>query len=153
MVLEINRNLRSETLQHNHTHCTANIGFTEEELEQFSWGTRGFFEQIPANGDGYECYGENCYGRPEVIQALQYVCNEWVKKYPRPRIGIGDISTAEGPTPGHSSHDKGLDVDIALVANTDAEIGLTCRANASKFHVNIIWYIGEELLSNYKTLN
>lgn len=127
MVLEINRNLRSETLQHNHTHCTANIGFTEEELEQFSWGTRGFFEQMPANGDGYECYGENCYGRPEVIQALQYVCNEWVKKYPRPRIGIGDISTAEGPTPGHSSHDKGLDVDIALVANTDAEIGLTWR--------------------------
>ncbi|AFZ05212.1 Peptidoglycan-binding domain 1 protein [Oscillatoria nigro-viridis PCC 7112] len=126
MVLEINRNLRSETLQHNHTHCTANIGFTEEELEQFSWGTRGFFEQMPAKGDGYECYGDNCYGRPEVIQALKYVCNEWVKKYPKPRIGIGDISTAEGATPGHSSHDNGLDVDIALVANTDEEIPLTC---------------------------
>jgi hypothetical protein len=27
------------------------------------------------------------------------------------------------------------------------------RANASKFHVNIIWYSGEELLSNYKTFN
>ena len=27
------------------------------------------------------------------------------------------------------------------------------RANASKFHVNRIWYIGEELLSNYKTFN
>ncbi|MEG4329964.1 penicillin-insensitive murein endopeptidase, partial [Microcoleus sp. herbarium5] len=79
----------------------------------------------PANGDGYECYGDNCYGRPEVIQAIKYVCNEWVKKYPIPRIGIGDISTAEGPTPGHSSHDKGLDVDIALVANTDEEIPLT----------------------------
>jgi peptidoglycan hydrolase-like protein with peptidoglycan-binding domain len=62
-----------------------------------------------------------------VIQALKYVCNEWVKKYPKPRIGIGDISTAEGPTPGHSSHDKGLDVDISLVANSDAEIGLTWR--------------------------
>ncbi|MEG4350233.1 hypothetical protein QUA74_10875 [Microcoleus sp. LAD1_D3] len=27
------------------------------------------------------------------------------------------------------------------------------RANASKFHVNRIWYLGEELLSNYKTFN
>jgi hypothetical protein len=62
MVLEINRSSRSETLQHNHTHCTANIGFTAEELEQFSWGTRGLFEQMPANGDGYECYGDHCYG-------------------------------------------------------------------------------------------
>jgi|GEM_PF-379875 len=128
MVLEINRSSRSETLQHNHTHCTANIGFTAEELEQFSWGTRGLFEQMPANGDGYECYGDHCYGRPEVIQALKYVCNEWVKRYPKPRIGIGDISTAEGPTPGHSSHQHGLDVDISLVAKTDAEIGLTWRA-------------------------
>ncbi|MEG4324732.1 peptidoglycan-binding protein, partial [Microcoleus sp. herbarium5] len=64
MVLEFNRNLRSKTLQHNHTHCTAHIGFTAEEIEQFSWGTRGFFEPMPANGDGYECYGDNCYGRP-----------------------------------------------------------------------------------------
>ena len=29
-----------------------------------------------------------------------------------------------------------------------------CRmANASKLYVNIIWYIGEELLSTYKTFN
>ena len=27
------------------------------------------------------------------------------------------------------------------------------RANASKFNINRIWYIGEELLSNYKTFN
>jgi internalin A len=27
------------------------------------------------------------------------------------------------------------------------------RANASKLYVNIIWYIGEELLSTYKTFN
>jgi peptidoglycan hydrolase-like protein with peptidoglycan-binding domain len=129
MVLEINRNLRSETFQHNHTHCTANIGFTEEEIEQFSSGTRSIFEQIPASGIGYDCYGpaENRYAHPQVIEAIKYVCNEWAKRYPRPRIGIGDISTAEGLTPGHSAHQQGLDVDIALVANTDEEIGLTWR--------------------------
>lgn len=127
MVLEINRTLRSENLHHDHTHCAANIGFTEAEIEQFSWGTRGLFEQLPASGVGYECYDrvEHRYGRPETIEALKYVCNEWAKRYPRPRIGIGDISTAEGPTPGHSSHQHGIDVDIALVANTDAEIPLT----------------------------
>lgn len=128
MVLEINRK-RSETFQHNHTHCTANIGFTEEEIEQFSSGTRSIFEQIPASGIGYDCYGpaENRYGHPQVIEAIKYVCNEWAKRYPRPRIGIGDISTVEGPTLGHSAHQQGLDVDIALVANTDEEIGLTWR--------------------------
>lgn len=129
MVLEINRNLRSKTLHHDHTACTAPIGFTAEEIEQFSWGTRGLFEQMPASGVGYECYGlpDKCYGHSNVLQAVQYICTEWAKLYPNgPRIGIGNISLPDGgPMPPHSTHQHGLDVDIAPVANTDEEIPLT----------------------------
>ncbi|SKB13672.1 Carboxypeptidase (modular protein) [Planktothrix sp. PCC 11201] len=83
-----------------------------------------------ASGAGYERYAqypEKCYGRPEVLQALKYICVEWEKRYPQgPRVSIGNISLANGgPMPPHSSHQHGLDVDIAPVANTNEEIGLT----------------------------
>jgi hypothetical protein len=56
---------------------------------------------------------------------------------------------------------KKAEIDVAVArakfgATVEQEdYGLTkqSRANASKFHVNRIWYIGEELLSNYKTFN
>lgn len=129
MVLEISRNLRSESLHHDHTACTAPIGFTPEEIEQFTWGSRGLFEQMPFSGDGYECYGlrDKCYGHSQVLQALKQICAEWVKRCPNgPRIGIGNISLPDGgPMPPHSTHQHGLDVDIAPVANTNEEIPLT----------------------------
>lgn len=128
MVLEISPNHRSETSEHDHTACTAPIGFTAEELEQLSWGSRGIFQQMPASGEGYECYGhpDKCYGHSEVIQAIKHICNEWAKLYPKPRIGIGNISLPNGGLmEPHSSHQHGLDVDIAPVANTDEEIPLT----------------------------
>ncbi|EAW37817.1 penicillin-insensitive murein endopeptidase [Lyngbya sp. PCC 8106] len=128
MVLEINPNHRSETSEHDHTACTAPIGFTAEELEQLSWGSRGIFQQMPASGEGYECYGyrDKCYGHSEVIQAIISICSEWAKLYKKPRIGIGNISlTNGGPMEPHSSHQHGLDVDIAPIANTEEEIPLT----------------------------
>lgn len=132
MVLEINLDLHSEDLEHEDVSCIADIGFTEEEIEQFSWGMRGLFEQLPASGVGYRRYAQyphKCYGRPEVIQTLQYIGTEWSKKYPNgPRIGIGNISLqGGGPMPPHRTHQHGLDVDIALVANTNEEIGLTWK--------------------------
>lgn len=115
-----------------HSHkvpCLADIGFTEDELEQFSWGIRGLYEQLPREGPGYDCYepGENRYGLPEVIQTIKYVCAEWSKLYPNgPRVGIGDISyQGGGYMPPHQSHQRGIDVDVALVASTNEEIGLT----------------------------
>lgn len=129
MVLDINPNHRHDSSPHDHTACTAPIGFTAEEIEQFSWGTRGLFEQMPASGVGYERYAEypeKCYGRPEVIQAIISICSEWAKLYPKPRIGVGNISLPSGgPMPPHSSHQHGLDVDLAPVANNDEEIPLT----------------------------
>ncbi|HEY9852945.1 MAG TPA: penicillin-insensitive murein endopeptidase [Leptolyngbyaceae cyanobacterium] len=132
MVLEITPHLHSEDLEHDDVSCIADIGFTEEEIEQFSWGMRGLFEQLPASGVGYRRYAQyphKCYGRPEVIQTLQYIGTEWSKKYPNgPRIGIGNISLqGGGPMHPHKTHQHGLDVDIALVANTNEEIGLTWK--------------------------
>lgn len=109
--------------------CTADIGLTEEELEQFSWGTRGIFALFPDAGPGFDCYGlpMKRHGRPEVLQALEHVCTEWKKTFPNgPRIGIGNISFASGgPMPPHTSHQQGVDVDLSPVANTDEEIPLT----------------------------
>lgn len=111
------------------TPCMADIGFTDEEIERFTWGIRGLYEQLPPSGPGYECYEppSNVYGLPEVIQAIKYVCEEWNKLYPKgPRVGIGDISyQGGGYMPPHQSHQHGIDVDVALVANTNEEIGLT----------------------------
>jgi peptidoglycan hydrolase-like protein with peptidoglycan-binding domain len=112
--------------------CGANVGLTEEEVEAFSWGTRGIFEQMPQSGSGFDCYSKpgDRYGLPEVIQVLKYVCTEWGKLYASgPRVGIGDISYPNGgPMPPHASHDHGVDIDIALVASTNEEIALTWDA-------------------------
>ena len=109
--------------------CTADIGLTDEEIEQSSWGTRGIFEAMPSAGLGFECYGilEKRFGRLEVIQALKHVCSQWANAFPNgPRIGIGNISLAEGgPMPPHSSHQQGVDVDLAPIASTEEEIPLT----------------------------
>jgi peptidoglycan hydrolase-like protein with peptidoglycan-binding domain len=109
--------------------CTADIGLTEEEIEQFSWGTRGVFELFPDAGPGFDCYGrqEKRHGRSEVLQALKHVCTEWAKNFPNgPRIGIGNISFASGgPMPPHTSHQQGVDVDLAPVANNEEELPLT----------------------------
>jgi peptidoglycan hydrolase-like protein with peptidoglycan-binding domain len=109
--------------------CTADVGLTDEEIESFTWGFRGVFEQMPQSGSGFDCYSGSGdrYGLPEVIQVLKHVCTEWEKLYrDGPRVGIGDISYPNGgPMPPHSSHQHGVDVDIALVASTNEEIGLT----------------------------
>jgi len=109
--------------------CTADIGLTEEEIEQSSWGTRGSFEQMLASGSGFECYGplEKRYGRSEVVQAIKHVCTEWAKAFPnRPRIGVGNMSFARGGLmPPHVSHQQGTDVDLAPIASTEEEIALT----------------------------
>lgn len=109
--------------------CTADIGLTESEVEQFDWGMRGIFEQMPGAGSGFECYGpvEKRYGLPEVVQTLKYICAEWAKAYPGgPRLGIGNISYQNGgPMPPHVSHQKGIDVDLAPIASSNEEIPLT----------------------------
>lgn len=132
MLSEANPIQHSEALVQDDIHCSADIGFTEEEIEQFKVRTRGLFQQLPASGAGYNCYGQvhKRYGHPKVIQALQYTANEWAKRYPNgPHIGIGNISLqGGGPMAPHSSHQHGLDVDISPVASSNEEIPLTWQA-------------------------
>lgn len=126
---EISSSPRTRSEHRHKTPCLADVGFTEAEIEQFSWGIRGLYEQLPQQGPGYDCYEppENRYGLPEVIQVIKYVCTEWNQRYPNgPRVGIGDISyQGGGYMPPHQSHQRGIDVDVALVASTPEEIGLT----------------------------
>ncbi|MGD1699089.1 penicillin-insensitive murein endopeptidase [Dapis sp. BLCC M229] len=115
--------------EHDHNEsCIADIGLTEAEIDGLNWAPRGGFQQMPYSGKGFECYGPRykCYGRPEVIETLLQVCAEWAEKFPNgPRIGIGNISlSGGGPMPPHSSHQRGLDVDLAPVASTADEIPL-----------------------------
>jgi len=109
--------------------CTVDIGLLEVEIEQIDSSPRGRFEQMSASGSGFSCYGpeHKRYGRSELIQAIKFVCAEWAKAFPNgPRIGVGNISLAGGgPMHPHTSHQKGLDVDLAPIASTQEEIGLT----------------------------
>lgn len=123
--------LESEVLEQDDVFCSADIGVTEEEIEQINVRTRGLFQQLPKNGVGYTCYGKDDkrYGHPKVIEALQHIANGWATRYPDgPRLRIGNISLqGGGPMHPHVSHQKGLDVDIALVASTNEEVGMTWR--------------------------
>ncbi len=109
--------------------CTADIGATEDELEIAKLGTRSLFVQMPESGPGFVCYGpvHKRYGRSEVVQAIQHICKSWQQAYPNgPRLRVGNISLQEGGfMEPHTSHQKGVDVDIAPIANDNAEIPLT----------------------------
>ncbi|MGC1306583.1 MAG: penicillin-insensitive murein endopeptidase [Phormidesmis sp.] len=112
--------------------CSAEIGVTIEELSIQSVGKRSLFTQMPDEGTGYYCYGplEKRYGLPEVVRAIAHICNQWQQVYPQgPRIGIGNISLQGGGfVPPHKSHQKGIDVDLRLVANINKEGGMTWRS-------------------------
>lgn len=109
--------------------CTADIGATEDELELAKQGTRSLFVQMPKSGTGFVCYGpvNKRYGRSEVVRTIQHICNLWQQAHPDgPRLRIGNISLQSGGfMEPHTSHQKGVDVDIAPVASSNEEIPLT----------------------------
>jgi peptidoglycan hydrolase-like protein with peptidoglycan-binding domain len=109
--------------------CTADMGVTEAELEIAQLGRRSLFVQMPESGPGFVCYGpvHKRYGRSEVVRALQHISKLWQQAYPNgPRLQVGNISLQEGGfMEPHTSHQKGVDVDIAPIANDTAEIPLT----------------------------
>lgn len=109
--------------------CTADIGLTDQELELEEQGSRALFQQMPAAGTGFVCYGpiHKRFGKPEVVRTIQHICKLWQQKFPDgPRLRIGNISLqGGGPVPPHKSHQKGVDVDIAPIASTTEEIAIT----------------------------
>lgn len=124
------RSLAAERERHNHEEsaCTADVLFTEEELKILESGSRALFTRMPQSGPGFDCYGYGSdgyhhYGRSSTIQAVKHVCAQWAKKHPdAPRIGVGDISLADGgDTPSHATHEEGVDVDFSVVTNNGKE--------------------------------
>lgn len=109
--------------------CTADIGSTEDELEIADQGSRSLFAQMPASGTGFICYGptHKRYGRPEVIRAIQHIGQAWQKAHPNgPRLRVGNISLQTGGFMApHTSHQKGVDVDIAPLTNSSKEVPVT----------------------------
>lgn len=73
---------------------------------------------LPASGRGYTTYnresgGADQYGRASTIRALQDLGQSWAGRHPNAPIGVGDISRRGGGRfPPHSSHQRGIDVDI-----------------------------------------
>ena len=112
--------------------CSAEIGVTIEELSAQSVGRRSLFAQMPKEGKGFYCYGpeQKRYGLPEVVRAIARISEQWQQTYPQgPRIGVGNISLQGGGVmPPHKSHQKGIDIDLRLVASTAREIGMTWRS-------------------------
>jgi len=81
----------------------------------------GINTALPASGAGFYSYtsASKRYGLAKTIQAIQAVGAVWQRAHPGgPRLGIGDISLQGGGYMSpHSSHQKGIDVDIRPVTN------------------------------------
>ncbi|MGB3572875.1 MAG: penicillin-insensitive murein endopeptidase [Phormidesmis sp.] len=111
------------------TVCRADIGFTIAELDAERVGKRSLFTQMLESGPGFVCYGpkEKRYGQPEVIRAIAHICERWHQQYPNyPRLGVGNISyQGGGAMEPHTSHQKGLDVDLSPVTNDSEEEATT----------------------------
>ena len=137
----VNVQATTKNQQHPHAHsgidCLASIGTTAAELSEEKIGKRALFSQLPDQGPGFSCYGsaEKRYGRPEVVRAIAYVCDKWNQQFPNyPRVGVGNMSyQGGGPIAPHTSHQKGVDVDLSPVASTHEEVALTWQSpNYSK---------------------
>jgi murein endopeptidase len=78
------------------------------------------FDLLASRGKGYYHYtggdpaDSDAWGRPETVECIERTAERWAQLYPgRPRIGIGDISRKNGGRfRPHSSHRKGVDIDI-----------------------------------------
>jgi murein endopeptidase len=74
-------------------------------------------------GDLYKkpAKGAYQYAHPVMMTSVLRVALEWQARDPR-RIGIGDISMANGPrTQDHSSHKDGLQVDVRALRKDGRE--------------------------------
>jgi peptidoglycan hydrolase-like protein with peptidoglycan-binding domain len=82
---------------------------------------------LPAEGRGFTTYrrepgGADQFGRASTIRALLALGEAWAQRHDRPRIQIGDISRrGGGPMAPHSSHQRGIDVDMRPMRSDGAE--------------------------------
>jgi peptidoglycan hydrolase-like protein with peptidoglycan-binding domain len=80
---------------------------------------------LPREGQGFYSHSQTArqFGLPETIEALKTIGARWHALHPQgPRIGVGEISLqGGGDISGHVSHEKGVDVDLWLMRNDNAE--------------------------------
>jgi peptidoglycan hydrolase-like protein with peptidoglycan-binding domain len=92
----------------------------------------GINTPLPSAGPGFFSYTTSAkrFGLSKTIQAILAVAAAWQHANPRgPRLGIGNISLqGGGPFPPHSSHQKGVDVDIRPVRNDRKEEPVTYQS-------------------------
>jgi uncharacterized protein YraI len=83
--------------------------------------------QLAAAGRGFESYAaaHKRWGRPELVYGIERAAARWATER-RDRIGVGDLSLKNGgPIYPHASHQRGIDVDIALVRADGKELPVT----------------------------
>jgi murein endopeptidase len=81
--------------------------------------------QLRESGQGFYTYGDRTgqYGTTGTIDSIEQWGRDWLEPGPqRSRIGVGDISLEGGGLfSPHSSHQRGLDVDIRPMRNDAVE--------------------------------
>ena len=85
--------------------------------------------QLPERGTGfysYSRYRHKQFGLAETIRAIETICHDWFLNHRTgPLIGIGNISVrGGGPVPPHSSHQRGVDVDIRPLRSDGARVSV-----------------------------
>lgn len=111
--------------------------------------TKGFI-QLPSKGTGYKTYkttyNNNRFGKPETIAAIQKACKAFSKIEGASLIYIGELSSKNGGwLAPHTSHQKGVDVDINPMKTTDLNRKLI-NAIRSNGDVRLIYYNDSTLI-------
>jgi hypothetical protein len=88
-------------------------------FEEMPWSGTGFYRYSTINPDG-------AWGRSNAVGTMKEVARQWAAEGYSARIGIGDISLPHGgQIPDHASHQKGVDMDIAVMRSDGREVPRT----------------------------
>lgn len=86
---------------------------------------------LPARGTGYVAYnrdGNDQFGTAKTIKTIQDIARKWNEQNPNTPLQIGDISRKGGGRfRPHSSHDKGIDIDIRPIRKDNKNLPLDVR--------------------------
>lgn len=93
------------------------------ELEEHTLTDSGW-SQLPKGPGLKPRKNKSQFGLNDTIDALKVIGAEWARRHPDRVIWIGDISKdGGGPLPPHKSHQRGIDVDVALVLHDPTKRG------------------------------
>lgn len=90
------------------------------------------FIQLASSGTGFYAYGTSSkrWGRPEVVYGIERVGRR-VNSNLRLRMGVGNISLQNGGRmPPHSSHRRGVDVDVRPMRSDGRQAAVTIHQSA-----------------------